>query len=58
VVPLRLNGAVLRGPESWPRLSTSLLLLFAVVPFFRYLLGMHRLDTDGCLLAFGIQHGS
>jgi hypothetical protein len=29
-----------------------------VVPFFRYLLDMHRLDTGGCLLAFGIQHGS
>jgi hypothetical protein len=29
-----------------------------VVPFFWYLLGMHRLDTGGCLLAIGIQHGS
>ena len=28
------------------------------MPFYRYLLGMHLLDTGGSLLAVGIQHAS
>ncbi len=35
-----------------------LALVFGLVPFYRYLLGMHLLDTGGSLLAVGIQHAS
>ena len=29
-----------------------------MAPFYRYLIGMHLLDTGGSLLAAGIQHAS
>jgi hypothetical protein len=36
----------------------GLLILFAAAPIYRYLLGMHMLDTGGSLLAVAIQHAS
>ena len=33
-------------------------LVFAAAPVYRYLLGMHLLDTRGSILAAGIQHAS
>jgi len=32
--------------------------LAIAAPFFRYLLGMHLLDTGGSLLAVGVQHAA
>jgi membrane protease YdiL (CAAX protease family) len=33
-------------------------LLFGAAPFYRYLLGMHLLDTGGSILAIGVQHAA
>ncbi|MEX5257599.1 CPBP family glutamic-type intramembrane protease [Kocuria arenosa] len=38
--------------------ARNLALLFLLVPVYRYLLGMHLLDTGGSVLAIGIQHAS
>lgn len=38
--------------------ARNLALLFVLVPVYRYLLGMHLLDTGGSVLAIGIQHAS
>lgn len=40
--------------EAWPGLA----LLFAAAPVYRYLLGIHLLDTRGSVLAVGVQHAS
>ena len=52
-IPLYLEG----GP-TWGEIWLGLLILFVAAPFYRYLLGMHLLDTRGSLLAVGIQHAS
>jgi membrane protease YdiL (CAAX protease family) len=36
----------------------GILTLFAVAPFYRYLLGMHLLATGGSILAIAVQHAS
>lgn len=36
----------------------NIALLFLLVPFYRYLLGMHLLDTGGSVLVIGVQHAS
>jgi membrane protease YdiL (CAAX protease family) len=46
------------GDQPGTEIAISLALLFAAAPFYRYLLGMHLLDTRGSLLAVGIQHAS
>lgn len=43
---------------TWSEVGVGLGVLFAAAPFYRYLLGMHLLDTGGSLLAVGIQHAS
>jgi membrane protease YdiL (CAAX protease family) len=43
---------------TWSEIWLGLVILFALAPFYRYLLGMHLLDTRGSLLAVGIQHAS
>jgi membrane protease YdiL (CAAX protease family) len=52
-VPLYLSWG-LEGRE----LGISLAVLFAIAPVYRYLLGMHLLDTGGSILAIGVQHAS
>ncbi|MEX5303270.1 CPBP family glutamic-type intramembrane protease [Kocuria sabuli] len=45
--------------EGWNRqTATNIALLFLLVPFYRYLLGMHLLDTGGSVLVIGLQHAS
>ncbi|MFF0905350.1 UNVERIFIED_CONTAM: CPBP family intramembrane glutamic endopeptidase [Kocuria sp. CPCC 205316] len=45
--------------EGWnAETAGNLALLFVLVPVYRYLLGMHLLDTGGSVLAIGIQHAS
>ncbi|MEX5270271.1 CPBP family glutamic-type intramembrane protease [Kocuria sabuli] len=45
--------------EGWNRETAgNIALLFLLVPFYRYLVGMHLLDTGGSVLAIGIQHAS
>ncbi len=46
------------GDWTWSEAGLGLALVFGLVPFYRYLLGMHLLDTGGSLLAVGIQHAS
>ena len=45
--------------EGWSsETAGNLALLFLLVPVYRYLLGIHLLDTGGSVLAIGIQHAS
>lgn len=39
-------------------LARNLALLFALAPVYRYLLGVHMLETRGSVLAVGIQHAA
>lgn len=39
-------------------LARNLVLLFALAPVYRYLLGVHMLDSRGSVLAVGIQHAA
>ena len=48
----------LAGDPTGPELARSLLILFAMAPVYRYLIGMHLLDTRGSILAIGIQHAA
>jgi membrane protease YdiL (CAAX protease family) len=52
-IPLQFDGS-----PTWPQIWMGLLILFAAAPIYRYLLGMHLLDTGGSLLAVAIQHAS
>jgi membrane protease YdiL (CAAX protease family) len=52
-VPLFFEGDV-----TWSNVAYNFALLFAAAPFYRYLLGMHLLDTGGSILAIGIQHAA
>ncbi|GAA1764301.1 lysostaphin resistance A-like protein [Kocuria aegyptia] len=45
--------------EGWnAEAARNLALLFLLVPVYRYLVGMHLLDTGGSVLAIGVQHAS
>lgn len=46
------------GDWTWSEAAIALATLFLAAPFYRYLLGMHLLDTGGSILAIGIQHAS
>jgi membrane protease YdiL (CAAX protease family) len=52
-VPLQFEGN-----RRWSEIAVDCALLFAATPVYRYLLGMHLLDTRGSILAAGIQHAS
>ncbi len=52
------RAALLRGHWTWSEAGRGLALVFGLAPFYRYLLGMHLLDTGGSLLAVAIQHAS
>ena len=43
---------------TWSEVGRGVAFLFAGAPFYRYLLGMHMLDTGGSVLAAGVQHAS
>ena len=46
------------GDPSRSEVVVGLVTLFAVAPFYRYLLGMHLLGTGGSVLAIAVQHAS
>ena len=46
------------GDWTWSQAGVGLASLFLLVPFYRYLLGMHLLDTGGSILATAVQHAS
>ena len=48
----------LQGEPTWSELALGLVVLLAVAPVYRYLLGMLLLDTGGSILAVGVQHAS
>jgi uncharacterized protein len=52
-VPLQIADS-----DSWSELGIGLLVLFLGAPFYRYLLGMHLLDTRGSILAIAVQHAA
>lgn len=52
-IPLHFHG-----DWTWSEAGVGLAVLFAAAPFYRYLVGMHLLDTRGSILAIGIQHAS
>ena len=52
-VPLQLGGGA-----SWSESGLGILVLFVTAPFYRYLLGMHLMDTGGSILAIAVQHAA
>jgi CAAX protease family protein len=46
------------GDWTWSEAGLGLATVFLAAPFYRYLQGMHLLDTRGSILAIGIQHAS
>jgi uncharacterized protein len=52
-VPLQLGDGA-----SWSESAFGVLVLFATAPFYRYLLGMHLMDTGGSILAIAVQHAA
>lgn len=52
-VPLLFAGA-----WTWREVGVNLALLFGLAPCYRYLLGMHLLDTGGSILAIAVQHAA
>ena len=46
------------GDWTWSGVGVQLLILFAMAPVYRYLLGMQLLDTGGSVLAIGVLHAS
>jgi membrane protease YdiL (CAAX protease family) len=52
-VPLTLEAN-----DGWTDVAVSLGVLFGMAPVYRYLLGMHLLDTGGSILVVGVQHAS
>ena len=43
---------------TWPEAGVGLAVLVGMAPIYRYLLGMHLLDTGGSILAIAVQHAS
>lgn len=52
-VPLQIADS-----DSWSEFGIGVLVLFVGAPFYRYLLGMHLLDTRGSILAIAVQHAA
>jgi uncharacterized protein len=46
------------GDPTRTEVLVSTAVLFGAAPFYRYLLGMHLLDTGGSVLAIAVQHAS
>jgi uncharacterized protein len=43
---------------TWGEVAVGVGVLCLAAPFYRYLLGMHLLDTGGSILAIGVQHAA
>ena len=43
---------------TWSGVAVGLAVLFCLAPVYRYLLGMHLLDTGGSVLAIAVQHAA
>lgn len=43
---------------TWAEVGAGLAVLCVAAPFYRYLLGLHLLDTSGSVLAIGLQHAA
>ncbi|HET8959912.1 CPBP family intramembrane glutamic endopeptidase [Nocardioides sp.] len=52
-VPLQLGGGATRTEAAY-----GILVVFLGAPFYRYLLGMHLMDTGGSILAIAVQHAA
>ena len=52
-VPLQLGDGA-----SWSESAFGILVVFVTAPFYRYLLGMHLMDTGGSILAIAVQHAA
>jgi hypothetical protein len=52
-IPLQFEGA-----WTWSEVTVGVAVLFGATPFYRYLLGMHLIDTGGSVLAASVQHAS
>lgn len=52
-VPLQLGDGA-----SWSESAFGILIVFGTAPFYRYLLGMHLMDTGGSILAIAVQHAA
>lgn len=46
------------GDPTASEVFISIAVLFGAAPFYRYLLGMHLMDTGGSILAIAVQHAS
>ncbi len=46
------------GDWTWSGVGVQLVILFAMAPVYRYLLGTQLLDTGGSILAIGVLHAS
>jgi uncharacterized protein len=52
-IPLQFEG-----DWTWFGALRGVAIVFALAPFYRYLVGMHLLDTRGSILAAAVQHAS
>ena len=52
-IPLQLGDGA-----SWSESAFGILIVFVTAPFYRYLLGMHLMDTGGSILAIAVQHAA
>jgi uncharacterized protein len=52
-IPLQLGDGA-----SWSESAFGILVVFVTAPFYRYLLGMHLMDTGGSILAIAVQHAA
>ncbi|MGH3337172.1 MAG: CPBP family glutamic-type intramembrane protease [Nocardioides sp.] len=52
-VPLQLGDGA-----SWSESAYGIVVVFATAPFYRYLLGMHLMDTGGSILVIAVQHAA
>ena len=43
---------------TWSDVAAGFAVLLVAAPFYRYLLGLHLLDTRGSILAIGVQHAA
>jgi uncharacterized protein len=52
-VPLQLGDGA-----TWSESAFGILVVFVTAPFYRYLLGMHLMDTGGSILVIAVQHAA
>jgi membrane protease YdiL (CAAX protease family) len=57
-VPFAAIHVPLQVGEGWSEFGQGVLVVVVTAPFYRYLLGMHLLDTGGSILAIAVQHAA